>query len=58
VHRRNYLRQLKTGAFCAGPEIVSKLSAVLQVEPTELLKQPSTKYQRGDAIDAIELSCS
>ena len=45
---RSYLSQLEKGAFYASLKIVSKLAAVLDVEPAELLKSPlkrSGKYR-------------
>ena len=44
----SYLSQLEKGAFYASLKIVSKLAAVLDVEPAELLKSPlkrSGKYR-------------
>jgi transcriptional regulator with XRE-family HTH domain len=40
---RSYLSQLEKGTFYASLKIVGKLAAVLQVEPAELLKQPSKR---------------
>ena len=43
---RSYLSQLEKGAFYASLKIVGKLSAVLDVEPAELLKLPEPKLRR------------
>lgn len=44
---RSYLSQLEKGAFYASLKIVSKLAAVLDVDPAELLKSPLRKSVRG-----------
>jgi transcriptional regulator with XRE-family HTH domain len=44
---RSYLSQLEKGAFYASLKIVSKLAAVLEIEPSELLKMPPKKSARG-----------
>jgi transcriptional regulator with XRE-family HTH domain len=44
---RSYLSQLEKGAFYASLKIVSKLAAVLDVDPAELLKSPLRKGLRG-----------
>lgn len=40
---RSYLSQLEKGVFYASLKIVGKLSAVLEVEPAELLKLPKRR---------------
>ena len=40
---RSYLSQLEKGAFYASLKIVGKLAAVLEVEPTELLRRSKRK---------------
>ena len=44
---RSYLSQLEKGAFYASLKIVSKLAAVLEIEPSELLKMPPKRSARG-----------
>jgi transcriptional regulator with XRE-family HTH domain len=44
---RSYLSQLEKGAFYASLKIVGKLAAVLEVEPAELLRLPSTRRIRA-----------
>jgi transcriptional regulator with XRE-family HTH domain len=44
---RSYLSQLEKGAFYASLKIVSKLAAVLDVDPAELLKSPLRKAARA-----------
>jgi len=44
---RSYLSQLEKGAFYASLKIVSKLAAVLDVEPAELLKSPLKRSASG-----------
>jgi transcriptional regulator with XRE-family HTH domain len=44
---RSYLSQLEKGAFYASLKIVGKLAAVLDVEPAELLRPPSTRRIRA-----------
>jgi hypothetical protein len=41
------LSQLEKGAFYASLKIVSKLAAVLEIEPSELLKMPPKRSARG-----------
>jgi transcriptional regulator with XRE-family HTH domain len=43
---RTYLSKLETGMSYVGLEIIGKLSAVLGVDPAELLKLPSKKAPR------------
>ena len=43
---RSYLSQLEKGAFYASLKIVGKLATVLEVEPDELLKLPTSKVSR------------
>jgi len=43
---RSYLSQLERGTFYASLKIIGKLAAVLDVEPAELLKPPSTRRVR------------
>ena len=43
---RSYLSQLERGTFYASLKIIGKLAAVLDVEPAELLKLPSTRRVR------------
>ena len=43
---RSYLSQLEKGAFYASLKIVGKLATVLEVEPAELLKIPTSKIPR------------
>jgi transcriptional regulator with XRE-family HTH domain len=38
---RSYLSQLEKGSYYASLKIIGKLSAVLNVEPAELLKLPN-----------------
>ena len=40
---RSYLSQLEKGSFYASLKIIGKLSAVLKVEPAELLKLPKRR---------------
>jgi transcriptional regulator with XRE-family HTH domain len=44
---RSYLSQLEKGTFYASLKIVSKLAAVLEIEPSELLKMPPKRSARG-----------
>jgi transcriptional regulator with XRE-family HTH domain len=44
---RSYLSQLEKGAFYASLKIVSKLAAVLEIEPSELLMMPPKRSARG-----------
>ena len=44
---RSYSSQLEKGAFYASLKIVSKLAAVLEIEPSELLKMPPKRSARG-----------
>jgi transcriptional regulator with XRE-family HTH domain len=44
---RSYLSQLEKGVFYASLNIVGKLAAVLDVEPAELLRLPSTRRIRA-----------
>jgi transcriptional regulator with XRE-family HTH domain len=44
---RSYLSQLEKGAFYASLKIIGKLAAVLEVEPAELLRLPSTRRTRA-----------
>jgi transcriptional regulator with XRE-family HTH domain len=43
---RTYLSKLEKGVSYPGLEIIGKLSAVLGVEPAELLKLPMRRAQR------------
>jgi transcriptional regulator with XRE-family HTH domain len=43
---RSYMSKLEKGASYPGLEIIGKLSAVLEIEPAELLKLPSKKRVR------------
>ena len=45
---RTYISKLETGVTFAGLEIIGKLSAVLEVEPSEFL-QPLTKRSKQKA---------
>jgi transcriptional regulator with XRE-family HTH domain len=40
---RTYMSKLEKGGSYVGLEIIGKLAAVLEVEPTELLKRPARK---------------
>ena len=40
---RTYLSKLEKGVSYPGLEIIGKLAAVLEVEPAELLRQPTRK---------------
>ena len=42
---RSYLSQLEKGLFYASLKIIGKLATVLDVDPTELLRQ-NTKWRR------------
>jgi transcriptional regulator with XRE-family HTH domain len=44
---RSYMSKLEKGASYPGLEIIGKLSAVLKVEPAELLRLPAKKRARG-----------
>jgi transcriptional regulator with XRE-family HTH domain len=44
---RSYLSQLERGTFYASLKIIGKLAAVLDVEPAELLRLPSTRRLRA-----------
>jgi transcriptional regulator with XRE-family HTH domain len=43
---RSYLSQLEKGVFYASLKIIGKLSAVLEVEPAELLKLPKRRSKQ------------
>ncbi len=44
---RSYLSQLEKGTFYASLKVVAKLAAVLDVEPSELLKAPLRQSPRS-----------
>jgi transcriptional regulator with XRE-family HTH domain len=44
---RSYMSRLEKGASYPGLEIIGKLAAVLEVEPTELLSLPAKRKARG-----------
>jgi len=44
---RSYLSQLEKGAFYASLKIVGRLADALDVEPSELLKLPDRRANKG-----------
>jgi transcriptional regulator with XRE-family HTH domain len=44
---RSYMSRLEKGASYPGLEIIGKLTAVLEIEPSELLKLPARKKARS-----------
>lgn len=43
---RSYLSQLEKGSFHASLKIIGKLAAVLEIEPSDLLKLPEKRSKR------------